>query len=556
MKSIISLLSVLLCLAPGVASAEFIDMGHYTVDTETGLDWLDVGEAGTFTWYGLKDELASGEGLGAEGWRYATQFEWREMVLNYYNRNWEFIQTFSTEYCYPGSQQNANFPATQDFILLFGGQGTRISGLLGSFSYSIGGTEAYAQSANVYDGSGQIGDSDRLCYGTPRPVRRPPSSLNNYTATEVEHSTHWLVRNTSYVVDSDGDGIQDVTDNCLEIINPDQTDTDGDGAGDACDTDDDADGVEDDLDNCPTSLGAGADQTDSDLDGIGDLCDLDLDGDGVSNNEDNCALVPNPFQTDTDTDGAGDSCDEDDDNDGVCDIDAAGAECVAGPDNCPTTMNVDQLDSPDADGIGNICDADDDNDGILDVDDNCPITLNVDQNDTDQDTRGDACDEDDDGDSIPDNADNCQFVFNTDQLDSDGDSIGDACNDANDSDGDEFADSLDNCSNTANSGQSDFDADSLGDACDPDVDGDGVANDADICALSELGNDVNPENGCSIEQLCPCSGPRGTTSSWKNHGRYLSCLAHAAKEFESQGLIDSNERANLISSAAQSTCGY
>ena len=51
-------------------------------------------------------------------------------------------------------------------------------------------------------------------------------------------------------------------------------DTDLDGAGDACDTDDDGDGVDDGVDNCP--LDANASQLDTDLDGAGDACDCDL----------------------------------------------------------------------------------------------------------------------------------------------------------------------------------------------------------------------------------------------------------------------------------------
>ena len=42
--------------------------------------------------------------------------------------------------------------------------------------------------------------------------------------------------------DSDSDGVGDACDNCPGIVNPEQIDTDGDGAGDKCDTDDDDDG--------------------------------------------------------------------------------------------------------------------------------------------------------------------------------------------------------------------------------------------------------------------------------------------------------------------------
>ena len=57
----------------------------------------------------------------------------------------------------------------------------------------------------------------------------------------------WLVLGDT---DPDGDGLPTVDDNCPDDYNPDQLDTDGDGAGDVCDSDDDDDGVADTDDIC------------------------------------------------------------------------------------------------------------------------------------------------------------------------------------------------------------------------------------------------------------------------------------------------------------------
>ena len=50
---------------------------------------------------------------------------------------------------------------------------------------------------------------------------------------------------------SDGDGVPDDADNCPSVANSDQLDTDSDGAGDVCDSDDDGDGYPDPLQILP-----------------------------------------------------------------------------------------------------------------------------------------------------------------------------------------------------------------------------------------------------------------------------------------------------------------
>jgi hypothetical protein len=105
------------------------------------------------------------------------------------------------------------------------------------------------------------------------------------TTTTSTNSTTTASDSTSTVPpsDKDNDGIPDYQDNCPNVPNPDQTDSDGNGIGDECDTqywknlylngklDNDNDGILNACDNCPNNCNI--EQLDADGDGIGDVCD-------------------------------------------------------------------------------------------------------------------------------------------------------------------------------------------------------------------------------------------------------------------------------------------
>ncbi|MEM7247959.1 MAG: thrombospondin type 3 repeat-containing protein [Acidobacteriota bacterium] len=248
--------------------------------------------------------------------------------------------------------------------------------------------------------------------------------------------------------DGDGDLILDGDDNCPDVPNVDQLDTDADGAGDLCDPcvldpldDVDDDSLCADVDNCPEQ--ANTTQDDWDSDGAGDLCDVcprdaldDGDADGACANVDNCPDLANPLQVDLDGDRQGDACDP-----------------------CP----LDALDDADADG------------SCADVD-NCPELANVDQADLDGDGRGDACD------PCPADA--------LDDVDADG-----------------LCAELDHCPDSANPAQADLDGDGLGDACDEDLDGDGSLNVED-CRVDDPGDGVPAS---VVADLRVTLGPGGAT---------------------------------------------
>jgi hypothetical protein len=87
-----------------------------------------------------------------------------------------------------------------------------------------------------------------------------------------------------------------------------------------------------------------------------------------------------------------------------------------------------------------------------------------------------------------------------------------------------------------------------------DTDADGVADSLDLCPGTPAGALVD-STGCSIDQIAPCGGP-ASGGTWKNHGQYVSAVAHAAEAFLEQDLISEDQAEEIISQAAQSDCGF
>ena len=202
---------------------------------------------------------------------------------------------------------------------------------------------------------------------------------------DIQSDRNWTDFFTTYtiiiegepaVVDSDGDGIPDQTDNCPTLPNPDQLDMDGDDTGDVCDTDDDNDGDPDATDCSPLdpAIYNGAAEI---CNGIDDNCNgqidetvlqtffRDTDGDGFGNPSIFIQACSPPFGYVTDNT----DCD-----DNYSDINPEANEVCNGlDDNCDGQVDEGFIDS-DLDGQADCIDPDDDNDGVADGQDLCPNT--------------------------------------------------------------------------------------------------------------------------------------------------------------------------------------
>jgi len=331
------------------------------------------------------------------------------------------------------------------------------------------------------------------------------------------------------LVDSDGDGVGDSTDNCLSVPNnvaytvewplnaispdsinhrtsPPQGDLDGDGIGDACDPDDDNDGVSNELDSCPLGIGwnegvGSSPETDPDGDGCLDWEDVDADGDGVIDSGsnpftgDNCLLGELGWTSSPSNDLDGDGCldsteDWDDDWDGVNDSN----------DSFPLNPCI-SLDSDDdglADDWGNFipnfaeCTEEFFHESVTQP----PNRWSVEIDDDDDDDTWSDYDEERCG---------TDPLNSTEKpLDFDGDLICDSID--GDDDDDTWSDYDENRCEGANPLDSsltptDFDGDLVCDNLDDDIDGDGVPNDTDLCPKTNFEEgDSTDFQGCETEK--------------------------------------------------------
>ncbi|WP_171017244.1 PA14 domain-containing protein [Maribacter sp. ACAM166] len=96
------------------------------------------------------------------------------------------------------------------------------------------------------------GGSDTFTLSLPTSFISSNSGLAfNSSDSDWDNSNTVFIDDVNFTIisDTDGDGINDITDNCSSTSNPSQLNTDGDGVGDVCDSDDDNDGILDTVED-------------------------------------------------------------------------------------------------------------------------------------------------------------------------------------------------------------------------------------------------------------------------------------------------------------------
>jgi len=254
----------------------------------------------------------------------------------------------------------------------------------------------------------------------------------------------------------------------------------------------------------------------------------DHDDDGVPDAADNCPNMPNSDQADTDGDGAGDACDAcpgfddriDCNSNGVpdgCDIrDGTSRDCNTNgiPDECDLAAGT----SPDcnADRVPDECQLEGNDCNTNGVPDVCDI---ADGTSADCNRNGipDECETDCNGNGVPDD---CDIAGGTSK---------------------------------------DCNANGIPDECEPDADGDGLIDDCDSCPDSDraatividdcdtrVPNRMLGDEGCTMaDRVAECA------EGARNHGAFVSRVAHLVNAWRHSGLINVRQAAAIQRCAAR-----